>query len=639
LPEVSLNAPDLQGLPDRFRLEAEIGRGGMSVVYRAYDTQLDRYVAIKVLSEAYTHVVDIERFAREIAVMAKLVHPAIVSLFDSGVAGGRLYYVMPYVTGETLRARLLRERRLTLEDACGFCADVAEALDFAHRSRVVHRDVKPENIFVVAGRAVLADFGIARVADDEADAAESVTSAHQLTTAGFVVGTPAYLSPEQATGSELDGRSDLYSLGCVLYELLTGQPPFSGGAVAVIGQHVAGTPTPLSDHDIRVSDAVADLTARLLAKAPAERPATAGEVASALRAAPHTVSRSQPPGVAADVERLLAQAVHELRSGGAAGAHARSQLEQAEVFLKRVLAIAPRHARALCLYGNWHYIMSRLGYLPADDAQARGRELVLAALAADDQVAEVHGSLAKTALYHDDDCYAAERHARRAVALDPRDPEALRTHSIVLKILGRPEEAVEAAQAAVALEPQMTPFLNALGDALRAAGRHEEAAEVVRRAIALRPTHIPSLERMELALVQLGDLEQAVDFRVSRLRLAGQATRADQLLADAARVGPAAARQNDLRRELDVYLRLAEQGDPFAAHTTSRSVGDRIALVYAELGEWAKAVDWIERAQAHRPGRLRRLLMDVPFDRAGLSSEPRFLRLLRVAGLEDLRNG
>ncbi len=239
-----MDRPAPIALPARFTLDREIGRGGMAVVYRAHDNHLGRDVAIKVLSGGLSGRVGVDRFQREIALMARLVHPGIVALFDSGESDGRLFYVMPLVSGETLRARVSREGRLTPADAASLGADVAEALAYAHGMGIVHRDVKPENIFAVGGRAVLADFGIAHIVSDASGAGAT------LTMDGAVLGTLSYMSPEQARGEQaLDGRSDLYALGCVLYELLTGAPPFvAPTAWAILGKHIAEAPRPLREH-------------------------------------------------------------------------------------------------------------------------------------------------------------------------------------------------------------------------------------------------------------------------------------------------------------------------------------------------------------------------------------------------------
>jgi len=195
---------------------------------------------------------------------------------------------------------------------------------------------------------------------------------------------------------------------------------------------------------------------------------------------------------------------------------------------------------------------------------------------------------------------------------------------------------VRAAEAAVALDPKLPSVLNALGDALRAAGRHDEAIAVLRRAVALQPTYGPTLERMERELAQTGDAEGAADFRFSQLRVSGDRARIAQFEQDIEQVGPGEARHRDLRREVDHLLAEAATTDPLAHHPAARSIGDRLALVYSDLGEWEKAVDWIEKAFDRSPGRLRRLIMDVPFDRQGLATQRRYTRLLRVAGLDDL---
>src|SRR5512140_870904 len=364
-------------LPERFRLEGEIGRGGMAVVYRAYDRHLDRQVAIKVLSQNLSSVVSAERFQREIALMARLVHPGVVALFDSGESDGRLYYVMPYVAGDTLRARLARDKRMTPDDAASLGADVAEALAYAHGLGIVHRDVKPENIFSVSGRAVLADFGIARIVGTPDN---PVTD---LTGAGMMIGTMSYISPEQSTGEgEIDGRADLYSLGCVLYELLTGTPPFTGSSpMAVVAKHHIETPRALSDHGIGIPSAMCTLVMGLLEKKPENRPATAGEVARRLRVSAQNTGdkaitesgangssavSAKSPGTTetsvSEADRLVARGLDAWRRGIAGGPAAKFTLEEGRAYFERALTLQPNHARALCGMFNFHSVMAVRGF-------------------------------------------------------------------------------------------------------------------------------------------------------------------------------------------------------------------------------------------------------------------------------------
>lgn len=217
-------------LAKSYRLDRELGRGGMATVYLAHDIRHNRRVALKVLHPELGHSIGPERFLREIQLAARLNHPHIVPLFDSGEAGGYLYYVMPVVDGETLRDRLLREGQLAVEEALSLVRGIAAALDYAHRQNIVHRDIKPENVMLQDGEAVVMDFGIGKAVSGAAD--------DTLTQTGMVVGTPAYVSPEQASGeTRIDGRSDQYSLACVLYEMLSGKKPFAGPtAQAVISK-------------------------------------------------------------------------------------------------------------------------------------------------------------------------------------------------------------------------------------------------------------------------------------------------------------------------------------------------------------------------------------------------------------------
>jgi len=252
-------------LADRYRLERELGQGGMATVYLAEDVKHHRQVAIKVLRPELAAALGHERFLREITTTANLRHPHILPLYDSGEADGFLYYVMPLVEGESLRDRLDREKQLPLADALGIAREVADALSYAHSRGIVHRDIKPENILLESGHAVVADFGIAR--------AVTAAGGEKLTGTGMAVGTPQYMSPEQAAGEQdLDGRSDLYSLGCVLFEMLAGQPPFTGPTVeSVVHQHLMAIPPPVTQLRPSVPPEVVAALQRALAKAPADR--------------------------------------------------------------------------------------------------------------------------------------------------------------------------------------------------------------------------------------------------------------------------------------------------------------------------------------------------------------------------------
>ena len=264
-------------LADRYTVERELGRGGMATVYLAEEKKHGRKVAIKVLRPEITASVGTDRFLREIGIAARLSHPHIVPLIDSGEAGGFLYYVQPHVPGGSLRDRLEENRQLPLKDALRIAQEIGAGLDFAHRKGFVHRDVKPENILFADGHAVLADFGVARAVSD-ADA--------QVTEAGLAVGTPEYMSPEQASGeSELGPASDVYSFACVVYEMLGGEPPFRGsGPRAVMAKQVTASPRPLRGLRPEVPVATERAVVRALEKDPNQRFTSAAEFVTALTA-------------------------------------------------------------------------------------------------------------------------------------------------------------------------------------------------------------------------------------------------------------------------------------------------------------------------------------------------------------------
>jgi tRNA A-37 threonylcarbamoyl transferase component Bud32/tetratricopeptide (TPR) repeat protein len=273
-------------LGDRYELLERIGRGGMATVYRARDRRHGRDVAVKVLHRALQEAVTASRFLQEIQIGARLQHPHIVALHDSGVVDGCPYYVMPYVAGESLRGRLRREGQMPLADALTVTRDLAAALVYAHDHQVIHRDVKPENILLSSGEAMLADFGIARAL---------AGSGEQLTEKGVAIGTPSYMSPEQAAGEAVvDERSDLYSLGCVLFEMLAGEPPFSGRtAQAVMARHIHERLPSLEVVRPGIPVRLVKVVERALAKSPVDRYATVRQFLRALDAA--TTEGGVPP--------------------------------------------------------------------------------------------------------------------------------------------------------------------------------------------------------------------------------------------------------------------------------------------------------------------------------------------------------
>ncbi len=271
--------PPVLSFASGYAVDREIGRGGMATVYLARDLKHQRAVALKVLRPEVAAELGVARFSREIRIVAQLQHPHIVPVLDSGGAGAELWYAMPFVEGESLRDRLLRERQLELAEALEIAVEVADALDYAHRHGVVHRDIKPENILLADGHALVADFGIARAA--------ATADGLALTQTGVGIGTPAYMSPEQFAGEPVDARTDVYALGCVCYEMLAGEPPFTGSSAhAILARALTELPSPL--HLVRdgVPAGVEGAIAKAMARAPADRFAGAARFAAALKAGP-----------------------------------------------------------------------------------------------------------------------------------------------------------------------------------------------------------------------------------------------------------------------------------------------------------------------------------------------------------------
>ncbi len=292
-------------LSERYRVTRELGAGGMATVYLAHDLKHERDVAIKVLHPDLGAALGAERFLSEIKTTAKLQHPHILPLLDSGAADGLLYYVMPFVRGETLRVRLEREKQLPIDDALRIAREVASALDHAHKQGIIHRDIKPENILLQDGAAVVADFGIALAVQQAAT--------QRLTQTGLSLGTPPYMSPEQAMGERaIDARSDVYALAAVTYEMLVGEPPFTGATTqAIVAKILTEQPTSLRTVRNTVSVQTEQAVFAGLAKLPADRFASAHHFAQALSGGAssigstgvHQVSTPSAKGVTSAVAR------------------------------------------------------------------------------------------------------------------------------------------------------------------------------------------------------------------------------------------------------------------------------------------------------------------------------------------------
>ncbi len=302
-------------LGDRYEVERLVGEGGMATVFLAQDRRHGRQVAIKTLRAELAVSIGADRFLREIRVAASLQHPNVLALYDSGEADGILYYVMPFVEGESLRDRLNREQQLPLHDAVRITREAAEGLAYAHEHGVVHRDIKPENIMLQNGHALVADFGIARAVD---------AAGEKLTQTGMAVGTPHYMSPEQALGADhADGRSDIYSLGCVLYEVLAGQPPFDGpNSRSIMARHAMEQVPSIQVVRQSVPDELEDAVMQALEKTPADRFQKMSEFAEVLAdleptlATSRTTSRGSAGGSAEHIGRDRGTANHVGRGAG-----------------------------------------------------------------------------------------------------------------------------------------------------------------------------------------------------------------------------------------------------------------------------------------------------------------------------------
>ena len=551
-------------LADRYRIERELGAGGMATVYLAEDLKHHRNVAIKVLRPELAAALGPERFLREIEIAARLNHPHILPLFDSGEADGFLFYVMPYAEGESLRDRLIREKQLPVDDALQISREVADALGFAHSRDVVHRDIKPENILLEAGHAVVADFGIAR--------AISAAGGERLTETGFSVGTPHYMSPEQAAGGrDLDGRSDVYSLGCVLYEMLGGQPPFTGAtADGIVRQHLTVEPPSVTNLRPATPAELDDTLAKALAKTPADRFPTAAEFVAALDVEREPGPKRAPP-LRLRWTVVSAVAVVGMAIGFFVTRTARASPEPALTIVAAVEGSADGDLRSTIreLIGAAIDQSEILMSIPSDQLQ---RGLALADKAD------------STTLDLDVARELAIRGSIRSVVAS-RLERVGQTHSLTVRVIDAEDGSVIAAEQGVAeQEEDLIPTVDAVVRELRAA--LGERRSVVERNRPLIETATPSLDAYR-------------NYAAARERQAeGDITGAVRLLSEAVTIDPEFA---DAWFEMAGQLR--EQGrldSADAAHGRGMQYRDRLSEAGRLRLDWRMAREAGDRVGALR---------------------------------------
>src|SRR2546425_159677 len=646
-------------LSDRYAIDRELGRGGMATVYLAQDKKHDRKVVIKVLRRELAASVGAERFLREIQIAARLAHPHILPLIDSGEAHGALYYVTPHVPDGSLRQRLERERRMPLAEAIRIARDVGVALDYAHRQGFVHRDVKPENILFADGHAVLADFGIAR--------AFSGVGVEVVTEGGLALGTPEYMSPEQASGEQdLGGRSDLYSLACVVYEMLAGEPPLRGrGARATMAKQVTETPRPLralrpdaparvepvfalkgKPQDVRAIGALlgaawvlegtvrragdrlrisAQLTStedgqllwserydRTLADVFAIQEEIARTIVDTLRAT--SFADLTAPAARRYTQSIAAYGWY-LKGRYAWNKRTQEDITEAIGYFERAIAEDPDYAPAYAGLSDSYALQLDYRSVPVAEGFARAQEYARKALELDETVAEAHASLGWVLFIYDWDWDGAAREFKRAITLDPRYPTAHQWFAFYLAAMGRLDEALVAGHTALELDPASVSIRRSVGWLYFYARRYDQACYHLSRAIAMNPTAVETYRVLALAFAQQGQWAEAE-----------RATREGMTLAAAgpytlATLGYVLARAG----------RRAEAEELLAGLEASGRLGyvSPVAFATLHLGleRWDEAFEWTERAYEERRGWLAYLKVNAILD--PLRGDRRFAALLK----------
>ena len=748
----------LEPLAERYAIESEIGRGGMATVYLAEERKHQRKVAIKVLRPDLAASLGAERFLREIGIAARLAHPHIVPLIDSGDVDGLLYYVSPYVAGGSLRDRLSREGRMPPAEALRVAQEIGAGLDYAHRAGFVHRDVKPENVLFADGHALLADFGVARVCCDTRDDLNEQI----LTDAGVILGTPEYMSPEQAAGDrELDSRSDVYSLGCLVFEMLTGEPPFRDSSARItMARQVTEEPRSLRMLRAELPAAIDAVVRKALSKSPDQRWASVPEFVRELEAAlsspretargragrtagrsiavlPFVNTSSDPEneylsdgitdelidalskldvlrvasrtsvfaikGKALDVRAIgallgvtvvlegtvrkvvdrlrvtaqltstddgrllwsqrydrdvgdvfavqdelartivtklratwLAELAEPEQKRGTAnvtayGLYLRGRwalnqrtgelTSQAIQYFERAIAEDPRYALAYTGLADAYALHVDYRSVPVSEGFERAKTYARRALELDDTLAEAHSSLAWTLFIYDWDWPGAEREFRRAIELDPRYPTAHQWYASMLASQARHEESIVEAHTAQELDPGFVSIRRGLGWQYFYARRYERARHHLEHAIEMNPTAEETYRILGLVQSVDGMHEAAVSTLREALALPGATSYTLATLGYAlARAGETAEAE---RIMLDLESRAERQYVSPAA----------LSMVRLGVGDFDRALDWMERAHAERRGWLAYLSVNPMFD--PLRGDSRFAMLVRTMRLPE----
>jgi len=643
-------------LADRYAVERELGRGGMASVWLARDLRHDRAVALKVLHEALAGAIGVERFVREIRLTARFQHPNIVPVLDSGAFPGPNgvtlpWYTMAYIAGESLRARLDRERHLPIEQALRITEQAAAALQAAHRAGIVHRDIKPENLLLADGHAYVADFGIAKALIE--------TGGERLTNTGLAIGTPVYMSPEQSSAEALDARSDQYSLACVLYEMLAGEPPFTGPtAQAIMARRLSEAARPVRPVRSAVPVAVEAALLKALERIPADRFSDVSAFAVALRSATTTKSRPTPTrrttvlravgatlllgAIALTAWRVVHArgrapfardpVVVALYERGVRGydkrtpAGANDAIQALTAAVQRDSTYAPAWAELAKAYAR---AFERRFVFPG---VARDSVLRLAVTAVDRALAldRRNGDAWATQAYvsrqlDPTDLAPAFRSLQEALALDSSNTTAWHYLAISLAESGDMDKALAAWHRSVMANPSYAQGLAYLGLGYYWRRQYDSASRWADSSIAVEPNYLLGRTTVGQVAVELGNVARGRAAFAAARRL-GSDVEAVNTLAGSALAEARGGSTREARRILRRAEALATAYAPAPLHTAVY-----MAQAYAALGDAKHAIAWLRRYTPREDLHFQlHLRCDPPYDPIG--REPGFQALLLVRG-------